>query len=165
MDAPYSWYCHTETMWNFIRVSDFVPHSSSRAVFPSLGKHCHVSIVTLHYGHGLTWTLWTMDSCPLWSTLACNCPPIRFTQQNSCCVSQSTMKHMQALYMCVCIENQTSLYLVMVIGSACLWISWLNTKVHLIVFIIDCRGVISIWRQSPISLEHVYLWCSLFDPR
>ena len=47
---------------------------SDRAVFSSLGKNRQVSIVTLHYGHGLTWTLWTMDSCPLWSTLACNRP-------------------------------------------------------------------------------------------
>jgi hypothetical protein len=39
--------------------------------------------------------------------------PVRFTQQNMCCNSKSTMKHMQNW-----VGNQTSPNLVMVIGNA-----------------------------------------------
>ena len=31
-------------------------------------------------------------------------------------------------------------------------------------FIIECRAVINIWRHSPISFKHVFLWCLLVDP-
>jgi hypothetical protein len=52
----------------------------------------------------------------------------------------------------------------MVIGSACLLISYPDTYVVSIVFNPKCRVVIEIWRRSPISFEHVSLRCLLFDP-
>ena len=61
-------------------------------------------------------------------------------------------------------ENRTSLKWVMIIGSACLLISSLNTWILSIVVIIECRVVIDIWRRSPMSSEHESLWCLPFDP-
>ena len=40
----------------------------------------------------------------------------------------------------------------------------LETKVLPIVFTVECRVVINIWRHSPIFLKHVSLWCLLSDP-
>ena len=85
--------------------------------------------------------------------------PIRFTQQNSCCISKSIMKHMQNR-----IKIWTSPYLGMVIGSSCLLICWLNTCMCPIMFTIECRVVFNIQKHSPISFKHVSVWCLLFDP-
>ena len=62
------------------------------------------------------------------------------------------------------IENWTSLALVMIIGSACLLLCELHTEVLPIVFGIECRVVINIWRRSLISFKHVSLRCLLCDP-
>ena len=62
------------------------------------------------------------------------------------------------------IEDWTSLDLVMVITSACLLVSKLDTHLLSISFIIEHRAVVNIWRCNPISFNHVCLWCFLFDP-
>jgi hypothetical protein len=49
--------------------------------------------------------------------------PTTFTRQNSCCISKTTMKHMQQTHL----KNRTSPSLVMAIGSAYSLISWLQT--------------------------------------
>ena len=40
----------------------------------------------------------------------------------------------------------------------------MNTHVFPIVFTIECRVVINIWRRGPISFKRVSLWCLLFGP-
>jgi hypothetical protein len=67
--------------------------------------------------------------------------------------------HLKSLSMYI-YKIRTSHYLVMVIGSACLLIFWRDVEVHPLVFIVECRVVIDIWRCSPISFKHVSL-CSL----
>ena len=65
------------------------------------------------------------------------------------------------------IDNWTSLELVMVIWSACLLISWLNTYAILQttgMLNVECGVVNKIWQRSPISFKHVSLWCSFSDP-
>ena len=54
------------------------------------------------------------------------------------------------------IENWTNLDVVMVSGSACSLISELDTYVLPMMFIIECRVVIMIWRCSPMSFKHVF---------
>jgi hypothetical protein len=87
-------------------------------------------------------------------------PPIRFTQPNLCFVSNSIMKHIKKNRT----ESWTSHALVMAFGSACLSVSWLDTWIPPIVFIVEWRVVICIWKHGPISFEHVSLWCLLFGP-
>ena len=85
---------------------------------------------------------------------------IGFTQRNSCCISiylQWNICWNQS-------ENRTSFDLVTVIGSAYLLITKLDTKVLTIMFTVKCRGVISIWKRSPIFVKHVSLQCLLFNP-
>ena len=54
--------------------------------------------------------------------------------------------------------------------SGCMLISWLNTHVFFLFFFPivlltnECWVVSKTWRRSPISFEHVYLWCLFFDP-
>ena len=57
------------------------------------------------------------------------------------------------------IENQTSL----VIDSAHLLTPWLNTEVLLLVFTIECRVVVNMWRSIPISFKTCVFYdvCSL----
>jgi hypothetical protein len=43
-------------------------------------------------------------------------------------------------------------------------ISWLDAHVLPIVFTIECRVGISIWRLDLVFIKHVILWCFLFDP-
>ena len=62
------------------------------------------------------------------------------------------------------IENRTSPYVVMGTRGACFLIFELDTQVLPIVFIIECRVLINIWRCSPISIKHVSLWYLLFHP-
>ena len=59
------------------------------------------------------------------------------------------------------IENQTSHALVMVVKSACLLIFEVDTWVLPLVFTIESRVVIKIWRSRPISFKHVPSWCLL----
>ena len=77
---------------------------------------------------------------------------------NLCFVSNSIMKHIKKNRT----ESWTSHALVMAFGSACLSVSWLDTWIPPIVFIVEWRVVICIWKHGPISFEHVSLWCLLF---
>ena len=53
----------------------------------------------------------------------------------------------------------------MVIGSACLLISNLDTQVVLIVVTLECRVNFNILRRSPITFHRVSLWwCLIFAP-
>ena len=62
------------------------------------------------------------------------------------------------------IENRTSPCLVMVNGSACLLIAWLDTQVLPIVFIVlSVWVVIECWRRGLVVSRHVSLWCRIFD--
>jgi hypothetical protein len=85
--------------------------------------------------------------------------PIRFTQQNLCCINISMMKHLQE-------PNWKSDFpwLFMVIESACLLTSWLNTYVLPIVVTIECRIVSYTWGRRPISFKHVSSSSFLNDP-
>ena len=58
------------------------------------------------------------------------------------------------------IETWTFSYL----GYARLMIPWLNMYVLPTVSTIECGVVDVIWRRSPISFEHVCLWCLFFGP-
>ena len=49
--------------------------------------------------------------------------------------------------------------LIMVIGSVCLLISWLNREVLSIVLTVECGVDNMIWRHNPISFEHVSICC------
>ena len=71
------------------------------------------------------------------------------------------MKHRQNR-----MENQTSLYLVMVIENACFVDSLIcmDWTVLPTVFTIECGVVNKICRRDPISFKHVSLWCLFFDP-
>ena len=62
------------------------------------------------------------------------------------------------------IENWTSPDLVVVMGSAHLWIPKLNSYVMPILFIIKCGVINRIWRCIPSFFEHVVIWCLFFDP-
>ena len=94
--------------------------------------------------------------CVLFGFVFLQLLPNGFTQQNLCCISKSTMEHQ--------IEQWTSLYIVMLIGSVHLLSAQLNTQVFPTVFTIECRVVINIRTHSPISFQHVSIWCLLFDP-
>ena len=70
---------------------------------------------------------------------------ITFTQQNSCCIYQKS-------------DWESSF-------SSFSYGYWKCMVVDFpIVFTIECRVVINIWRCSPISFKHKSLWCLLFDP-
>ena len=62
------------------------------------------------------------------------------------------------------IKNWTSLDLLWTSQVHVCWLlDWIH-EVLPIVFTIECRVVVNIWRRSPIFLKHVSLWCLLFDP-
>ena len=61
--------------------------------------------------------------CHLVCFMSSNFNRLYLTQQNLCCISKSSMKHLQKNQ----IGNWTCPYLSMVIGSACLLISYLDT--------------------------------------
>ena len=64
---------------------------------------------------------------------------------------------------CFICKNRSSPNLVIIIGSACTLIPWIGFEGPLIVFTIDCRLLMNTYWCSPISFEHVSLWCLLSD--
>ena len=85
--------------------------------------------------------------------------PIRFTQQDSCCVGKFKMKHMQNPYW------KSDLIWFSYDYRKHVFVDFRNEyiKVLPIMFNIECRVVISIRRCIPISFKYVSLWCLLFD--
>ena len=83
--------------------------------------------------------------------------PIRFTQQNSCCISKPPTKHMQKPY------RKLDLPCFRYDSRKCMFVDILTIYPYLfpLVFTIECRVVINICQ---ISFKHVSLWCLLFGP-
>ena len=81
---------------------------------------------------------------------------ITCTQPKLCCLSRSTMKHLQIPNWKSDLRN-----FVIVIGGACMFIGYIRhpNYIHY-----ECRVDIHIQRDSPISFKHVSLCYLLFDP-
>ena len=66
--------------------------------------------------------------------------PIRFTQQNSCCINKSTIKHLQNSNWHLDLPRSSYAY------QNCMFVGFLiGYTVLLIIFIIECRAIINIW--------------------
>jgi membrane associated rhomboid family serine protease len=90
---------------------------------------------------------------------------IRFTQQDLCCISKSTMNHVyiySILFFDIGLKIEPPLIKLWLLEVHVCWIlNWIHK--FSIVCTIECRVVIKIWRHSPISLKHVSLWHLLFN--
>jgi hypothetical protein len=80
--------------------------------------------------------------------------------QNSCCISESAMKHLQKtkLKFLTSANKSYGYWNCMCVAS------WMDRHVLRIVSSVQCRVVISIWRSSLTSFQRASLWCLLFDP-